>query len=117
MKLKLRVASDCEDTCFYVRVGITKKEGDFSLRDDIDQLSNRFPDYVPGTPVDLEYDLDPIALQAGEGERLRVDIASSAFPLFVPHTNTREPFYSARGTRVAHNTVFLDGCSLTVGFD
>ena len=116
MKLKLRVASDCEDTCFYVRVGITKKEGDFSLRDDIDQLSNHFPDYVPGTPVDLEFDLDPIALRVGEGERLRVDIASSAFPLFVPHTNTREPFYSATETRVAHNTVFLDGCSLTVGF-
>ncbi len=117
MKLRLRVASDCEDTCFYVRVGITKKEGDFSLRDDIDQLSNHFKGYVPGTPVDLEFDLDPIALQTGEGERLRVDIASAAFPLFVPHTNTREPFYTARGTRVAHNTVFLDGCSLTVGFD
>ena len=116
MKLRLRVASDCEDTCFYVRVGITKKEGDFSLRDDIDQLSNHFKDYVPGTPVDLEYDLDPIAFAVGEGERLRVDIASGAFPLFVPHTNTREPFYSATETRVAHNTVFLDGCSLTVGF-
>ena len=117
MKLILRVASDCEDTCFYVRVGITKKEGDFSLRDDIDQLSNHFPDYVPGTPVDLEFDLDPIALRTGEGERLRVDIASSAFPLFVPHTNTREPFFTARETRVARNTVFLDGCSLTVGFN
>ena len=79
--------------------------------------------FAIGTPAtvaadrDLEFDLDPIALKVGEGERLRVDIASSAFPLFVPHTNTREPFYSARGTRVAHNTVFLDGCSLTVGFD
>ena len=115
MKLKLRIASDCEDTCFYVRVGITKKEGDFSLRDDIDQLSNHFPYYVPGTPVDLEFDLDPIALSVKKGERLRVDIASAAFPLFLPHMNTRDPIYTAEKTRIAHNTVFLDGCSLTVG--
>jgi predicted acyl esterase len=40
MQAKLRVKSDCEDTCFYVRVSLVKEEGAYGLRDDINQISN-----------------------------------------------------------------------------
>ena len=115
MRLSLTVSSDCTDTCFYVRVGITKKEGDFAIRDDIDQISNHVPDYRPGDTLELTFDLDPYAGVIAKGERIRVDVASAAYPLFVPHTNTRGLFSEQTETRVAHNKVYADRCSLTVG--
>ncbi|MBQ7475080.1 MAG: CocE/NonD family hydrolase [Clostridia bacterium] len=115
MRLKLAVSSDCPDTAFYVRVGIAKKEGDFSIRDDIDLISNHVPDYRPGDPVKIEFELDPYAGVVKKGERLRVDVASSAYPIFVPHTNTRGLFSEQTETRIARNTVDAGGCSLTVG--
>ncbi len=115
MKLKIAVSSDCPDTCFYVRIGIAKKEGDYAIRDDIDQISNHRPDYVPGDKLDITFDLDSYAGVIKAGERLRVDVASAAYPLFVPHTNTRGLFSEQTETRVAHNRVFADECFLSVG--
>jgi len=43
IKAKLKVRSTCEDTCFYLRLSLCKKEGDYGLRDDIQQLSNFHP--------------------------------------------------------------------------
>ncbi len=116
MSLTLRVKSDCPDTAFYARIGVVKPEGDFALRDSITKISNVTDDYKPGEYVTLQLELDPSALLIKKGERLRVDITSSAFPLFVPHTNNKGLFSIQDTARVAHNAVDLAESSLTVHY-
>ena len=104
---KLTVSSDCEDTCLYIRLSLEKEEGWYGLRDDITKISNVRADYAPGDEVALDFSFDDIAILIKKGERVRVDISSSAFPWYVPHTNTRGLFSAATTARVAHNTVVL----------
>lgn len=114
MKAKLRVRSDCEDTCFYVRISVTKGEGDYGLRDDINQISNFRADYTPGEEIDMEFSFDEHAFVVKKGEKLRVDISSSAFPLYVRHTNNKGPFALQTTAKIARNTVVLSESSLTL---
>lgn len=114
MQATLRVRSDAEDTCFYVRVSLAKEEGDLGLRDDIHALSEVAPAYRAGDEVTLHFTFDDHAFQIGKGERLRVDISSSAFPHYVPHTNRRGLFSDITEAAVAENTVLLSASSLTV---
>ncbi len=117
MRAKLRVRSSAEDTCFYMRVSIEKPEGDWGLRDDINQISNFVPDYKPGDTVEMSFTFDEHAFVVHAGERLRVDISSSAFPLYVPHTNNRGLFSSQTESKIAENTVVLEASYLTVYFE
>lgn len=63
MKARVLVKSDCEDTCFYVRFNIAKKEGDYGLRDDITKISNFDQSYQPNTEIALDFTFDEIAFQ------------------------------------------------------
>ena len=114
MKAKLTVKSDCEDTAFYMRISLRKPEGDFGLRDDITKLSNFYPEYTAGDEVEIEFGFDDISFMVKKGESLRIDISSSCFPTFLPHTNFRGEFAAQTETRVAKNTLFLDKSSITV---
>ena len=114
MRARLRVRSDCEDTCFYVRVSLVKPEGYYGLRDDIQQISNFCPDYVPGTEIDLDFAFDEHAFVIKRGEKLRIDVSSSAFPLYVRHTNHRGLFSEQRTAKIADNTVLAAQSALTV---
>ena len=107
MSARLTVASDCPDTCFYLRLSLCKEEGYYGLRDDITKLSNFIPDYTPGEAVTIDFSFDEIAVLLKKGERIRIDISSSAFPFYVPHTNTRGLFSEQRTAAVAHNSVWL----------
>ena len=114
MSATLRVCSDCEDTCFYVRVSIAKERGDFGLRDDITSLCYQLGDYTPGTAVDLCFSFDEHAFLIKKGECLRVDIASANAEHYVRHTN-KKGLYSEQATaKIAHNTVYLQHSVLTV---
>ncbi len=115
MQATLRVSSDCEDTCFYIRVSIEKEPGrDFGLRDDITSLCYQLGDYTPGEAVTLSFSFDGHAFMIKAGERLRVDIASASADHYVRHTN-RKGLYSEQTTaEIAHNTVYLVGSSLTL---
>ena len=108
MKAHLAVRSSCEDTCFYVRVSLCGKEGDFGLRDDITQISNVCPGYVPGTEVGIDFVFDEHAFVIKKGERLRIDVSSSAFPLFIRHTNNRGLYSRHTTAKQADNTVEAD---------
>ncbi len=114
MTAKLRVRSDCEDTCFYVRLSLVKEEGDYGLRDDINQISNFAPDYVPGEEIEMDFTFDEHAFVVKKGEKLRIDVSSSAFPLYVRHTNNRGPFALQTTAKIAHNTVICDKSSITI---
>ena len=108
IKAKLKVRSDCEDTCFYIRLSLCKAEGDYGLRDDINQISNFNVDYYPNEELEMNFSFDEHAFVIRKGEKLRIDISSSAFPYYVPHTNKKGLFSAHTTAKVAENTVFLD---------
>lgn len=105
---KLRVKFDCEDTCFYMRISLCKAEGDYGLRDDINQISNLCADYTPGKEVDMTFSFDEHAFAIQAGEKLRIDISSSAYPHYVRHTNNKGLFSEQTTAKIAVNTVVLD---------
>lgn len=114
MSVKLRVKSDCEDTCFYVRISLCKNEGDYGLRDDINQISNFCGEYIPNTEIDMEFNFDEHAFVAHKGEKLRIDISSSAYPHYVRHTNNRGLFSEQTTVKIANNTVILDSSYIEI---
>ncbi len=107
MTARLRVKSSALDTCFYMRVSLETEDGDYGLRDDINQISNFAPDYKPGEWVDMDFTFDEHSFVVKKGGRLRIDITSSAFPYYVPHTNQRGLFSEQRTAVIAENTVDL----------
>ena len=114
MKAKLCVKSSCEDTCFYVRIGLVKEQGYYGLRDDINQISNFCSNYQPNKEIEMEFTFDEHALVVKKGEKLRVDISSSAFPWYVRHTNNKGLFSEQTTIKIADNTVVLNKSQLTI---
>jgi predicted acyl esterase len=117
MKAKLCVKSDCEDTCFYVRISLVKEEGYYGLRDDINQISNFRKTYKPNQEIEMEFSFDEHAFIVKKGEKLRIDISSSAFPLYVCHTNNKGLFSEQTTAKIAKNTLILDKSYLTVSYE
>jgi len=109
IKARLKVKSDCEDTCFYIRISLCKAEGDYGLRDDINQISNFCNTYVQGSEITMDFSFDEHAFIIKKGEKIRIDISSSAFPLYVRHTNNKGLFSELTTTKIANNTVVLSG--------
>ena len=112
-KVKLKVRSDCEDTCFYARLSYVNKEGKcFCMRDDIVSVAGQYPDYVPGSIVELELNFAPNAFKLAPGEQLRLDISSSCWPYFLPHRNRKGNFWEMERCAIAHNTLFTGASEL-----
>ncbi len=117
MSANLHVKSDCEDTCFYVRISIEKEHGDFGLRDDITSICYQRKSYTPNEEVDLYFNFDEHAFLIRRGERLRIDIASADSEHYVRHTNNKGLFSEQTTAKVAHNTVDLSKSTLTLPID
>jgi len=105
---KLSVSTDCEDTCFYIRISIPKEEGYFGLRDDITSILFEHKSYRPGEKVTLNFECDEHAFLIKKGEKLRIDIASADNEHYVRHTNTKGLFSEQTTAKIAHNTVYLN---------
>ena len=97
-----------------MRISLVKEEGYYGLRDDINQISNFDSDYKPNDMIEMSFSFEQHAFVVKKGEKLRVDISSSAFPLFVRHTNNKGLFCEQTTARVAKNTVDLANSTLTV---
>ena len=105
MTAELAVTSDCEDTCFYVRVSVCKNDGNwYLLRDDITSLCFNEGLYVPGTERRLAFCFTDHAFRLEKGDALRVDVAS-ACPQFAPHPNTAGDAFACAEPKTARNTV------------
>ena len=114
MKVQLKVSSDCKDTCFYIRISLCKKEFDFGLRDDINMISNFTNNYIENSEIKMDFNFDEISLKALKGEKLRIDITSSAYPLFVPHTNNLGLFSMQKDYKIANNSVDLSKSTISI---
>ena len=117
MQVKLTVKSDCEDNCFYTRLSIVKKEGYYWLRDDINQISNFDKNYKPSSEIEMDFSFDEHSFVVKKGEKLRIDVSSSAFPLYVRHTNNKGLFSAQTTAKIAKNTIILDKSFLTIYFE
>ena len=117
MKAKLCVKSDCEDTCFYMRISLVKEEGYYGLRDDINQISNFCVDYQPNEEIEMDFSFDEHAFVVKKGEKLRIDISSSAFPWYVRHTNNKGLFSEQTTAKVANNTIVLNKSYLKIFYE
>jgi len=107
IRAKLNVASDCDDTCFYMRLSITKEGGDYGLREDITNISGQVDDYIPGSFVSLDFEFDEHAFLVKKGEKIRIDITSSDANNYVRHTNYKGLYSIQDKMRPAKNTVDL----------
>lgn len=106
MEMKLAVSSDCEDTCFYVRVSVDKGDGKwYLLRDDITSLSFAGGKYLPGTERSIAFRFPDHAFRLEKGDILRVDVASANIQ-FAPHPNVAGDAFACSSPKVAHNTVY-----------
>lgn len=112
MSAKLSVKSDCEDTCFYVRISIEKERGDLGIRDDITSLCYQLGDYKPNSIVDLIFSFDDHAFLIKKGEKLRIDIASANAEHYVRHTNNKGLYSEQTTAKIALNTVYLQNSEL-----
>jgi len=117
IKAKLKVKSDCEDTCFYMRLSLCKPDGDFGLRDDINQISNFSQDYIPHSEIEMVFSFDEHAFVVKKGEKLRIDISSSAFPHYVRHTNNKGLFSEQTTAKKARNSVILEDSYIEIPID
>lgn len=114
MSATLTVKSDCEDTCFYIRVSIEKENGDYGLRDDITSLCYQLGEYEPASVVGLKFNFDEHAFLIKKGERLRIDISSADNEHYVRHTNQKGLYSEQTTAKIAHNTVYLQKSILTL---
>ncbi len=114
MQASLVVKSDCEDTCFYVRVSVAKPDGQWLLlRDDITSLSTEGGDYTPNVKRRLAFHFADHAFRLEKGDQLRVDVAS-ANSQFAPHGNVKGLQSEVREPKVAHNAVCAASSTLTL---
>ena len=104
-RVKLRVKTDVEDTCFYVRFSLVKEGKAYGLRDDILSISFQHKDYIPNTEVDLNFEFDPHAFRLLPGDRIRLDVSSSAWPHYVPHTNNKGLYSLQTTAQTSRNTI------------
>jgi predicted acyl esterase len=111
MEAELSVASDCEDSSFYIRVCVDKGDGKWLLlRDDIASLAYDSP-YVPGTRRKLRYRFADHAFRLVKGDRLRVDIAGAS-KAYAPHPNVAGEAFRIKTPKTANNKVFADESKL-----
>ena len=114
MRAELAVSSDCEDTCFYVRVSVDKGDGIwYLLRDDITTMCADGSGYAPGAEKRVSFSFPRLAFCLEKGDRLRVDV-SSACSQFAPHGNVRGNPNFVRTPKTAHNSIAAERSALTL---
>ena len=62
----------------------------------------------PGTVVEVSIDCWASSIQLNKGDRLRLEVSSSAFPTYARNLNTLEPIATAKKAIVAKNRIFHD---------
>ena len=114
MGARLTVSSDCEDTCFYVRVSVNKGDGKwYLLRDDITSLCADGGSYTPGSEKAIAFRFADHAFRLEKGDILRVDVASGCSQ-FAPHGNVKGVQSQVREPKIAHNTIHAAKSILTL---
>jgi putative CocE/NonD family hydrolase len=115
VRVQLWAASDAPDTDFFAKLCDVYPDGrSFNVCEG--QIRARFRDSFrrekllkPGKVYPFVIDLWSTSIIFNRGHQLRVQVTSSSAPGYDPNPNTGAPFRSSDETRVAHNTIYLDG--------
>ncbi|MFC2164587.1 CocE/NonD family hydrolase [Acidobacteriota bacterium] len=112
LTVKLYISSDVTDTDFFARlVDVHPDEYAMRVADNITKtrFRNTFrkaEPIVPGKVYELEIDLWCTSLVFKKGHRIRVEVTSSAFPLFNVNRNTGDQFGFGTEMKIANQTVY-----------
>lgn len=109
IRVKLMVASDCQDTAFTAKLVEVRENGEsINIRSSITTIAADAAGgvYEPGTEAKVQIEMWDIAWQVKAGSRLRLDISSSDFPQYAAHTNYPGVWSGQEQCRIAHQTVF-----------
>ncbi|MCC7339843.1 MAG: CocE/NonD family hydrolase [Bryobacterales bacterium] len=115
IQLELTVTTSAKDADVAARLVDVWPDGyAMPVAEGLLRLSRRHADghrerVEPGRAYRLRMDLGSTALRLAKGHRLRVDIASGAFPATEINRGTGEPEWSASGNAVAIQTVITGG--------
>lgn len=110
---EITVSSDCEDTCFLMRVYLVRDGAAYGVREDITSLCYQLGDYTPGEKVTLHFETSPVVLHMRPGDSLRVDISSSSAGQYSLHTNVKGNQWEIAEPKTANNTVYTGISSIT----
>ena len=108
IKAKLMVKSDCEDTSFYVMIGIHIGKRDYALRHDITSILYQKEQYEKNEKAALDFVFDEYAFAMKKGEFLRIDIAPTDKNTYVCHRNQKGDYSVIERYQTATNKVFLN---------
>ena len=115
LRADLTVSSSAEDTGFYIRASLEKAGGEtIGLTHAIGTLCAGGRDYIPGTKTRITLETSPHSFCLEPGDRLRLDVSSSCFPYFLPHTNRKGNKWEMDSALPAENAVYLGESTLTV---
>ncbi|MBN1222024.1 MAG: CocE/NonD family hydrolase, partial [Candidatus Aminicenantes bacterium] len=114
LRVKLYISSDVTDTDFFARLVDVHPDG-YAMRVADNITKTRFRNtfrkaepIVPGKVYELDVDLWATSLVFKKGHRIRVEVTSSAFPLFNVNRNTGERPGFGTDMKKAQQTVFHD---------
>ena len=62
----------------------------------------------------MKFSFDEHAFLVKKGERIRIDVSSSAHPLYVRHTNQKGLYCEQTTAKIAHNTIVCGKSALTL---
>jgi uncharacterized protein len=100
----LRVGSDGPSMCVHVKLVDVAPDGGSHILLYGQELVNR-----PGEGTAVDVYLGHTGHRVPPGHRLRLQVTSSDYPLYVPHPGTSESPWFAVGTAVNHQRVLLGG--------
>ena len=112
--MKLWASTSAVDTDFTARLAVVDSEGkSWGICDGVTRLRFRKeqPGLIePGSLQEMEIELSPTSYLFKAGERIRVQVSSSNFPLFDPNPNTGKNLLTDTSNKmiVAEQTVFHD---------
>jgi putative CocE/NonD family hydrolase len=114
IKAHLWASSSATDTDFMVKLldvwpnGFAQRLTDGMVRARYREGGNKAALIEPGRAYDYDVDLWNTCQEFGKGHRVRVEVASSAFPKYDRNQNTGEPLGTTANLKVAEQTIYHD---------
>ena len=103
----MNVATDCEDTAFFIRVYIVENNDAYNITETITSVNHLKNDYIPGEKLLIDIKTPPAGFTVKKGCKIRADISSDG-GIYVPNANVKGHWAKITECKTANNTVFCD---------
>ena len=104
----INVSTDCEDTAFFIRIYLVENGDAYNLTETITSLSHICPDYKVNEKCTIDLTLPPCGFTVKKGASIRAVISSDG-GVYVPHANVKGHWAEVTETKIARNTVYMEG--------